>query len=147
MRRSRRVIVTTLATLAAAGSLALGAPGAGAQPGSPTPTITVVPEQPADAATRFANNPAIVDSHPMAVQSWSRLPGDHGIAVQFTTGTPECYGVQAEVQETPDIVAVKMRSGTVPEAVGRACIAIGVVGTMAIPLQSPLGHRAVVSIT
>ncbi|MBO0676199.1 hypothetical protein JRC04_01840 [Mycolicibacterium sp. S2-37] len=146
MRRSRRVISTILA---ASGALVLGVPAAGAQPGvPPTPTITVVPEQPAGGATSFANNPAIVDAHPMAIQSWSRVPDDDtAVAVVFTTGTPECYGVHAEVQETVDIVAVKMRSGTLPEAVARACIAIGVVGTMDVPLQSPLGHRAVVSIT
>jgi hypothetical protein len=67
--------------------------------------------------------------------------------VQFTTGTPECFGVHVEVQETEDIVAVKLLSGTLPEAVGRACIMIGVFGTVTAALQAPVGNRAVVSIT
>jgi hypothetical protein len=107
-----------------------------------------VPERPATGGvTPFADNPAIVNAHPQAIESWSRLPEPNVVAVNFTTGTPECYGVHAEVQETADIVAVKLRSGTVPEAVGRACIAIGVLGTLPVRLSAPVGQRAVVSIT
>lgn len=145
MRRSRRL---TAATLAAAGSLILCASGAAAQPDPPpTPTITVVPEQPTGGATAFVDDPAIIDTHPQVIQSWARLPDERAIAVQFTTGTPECYGVHAEVQETADIVAVRLRTGILPEAADRACIAIGVIGTLNVALQAPLGHRAVLSIT
>jgi hypothetical protein len=107
-----------------------------------------VPERPAPAGvTPFADNPAIVDTHAQAIESWSRLPQPDVVAVAFTTGTPACYGVHADVQETADIVAIKLRSGTVPEAVGRACIAIGVFGTLPVHLRGPVGNRAVVSIT
>ncbi|TFV59532.1 hypothetical protein E4P42_08380 [Mycobacterium sp. PS03-16] len=121
-----------------------------AQPAEPpaTPTITMIPERPAlTGVTPFTDNPAIVDARPQGIEAWSRLPDPDAVAVQFTTGTPECYGVHAEVQETADIVAIKLRSGTVPEAVGRACIAIGVIGSMPVKLGAPVGSRAVVSIT
>jgi hypothetical protein len=124
---------------------------AGAEPadGSPlTPTITQVPERPAGPGlTTFVANPAIVDSRPQGIESWSRQPDDHTLAVHFTTGTPECFGVDAEVQQTADIIAVKLRSGTLPQAVDKPCILIAVLGTVTVQLDSPVGDRAVVSIT
>ncbi|WP_422747120.1 hypothetical protein ACN27E_05195 [Mycobacterium sp. WMMD1722] len=146
MRRATYPVIA--ATAIAAALLVVSAPVAPAQlVPAPGPTITVVPEQPLGRVTAFVDNPAIIDTRPQLIQAWSRLPDDRSVAVEFTTGTPECYGVHAEVQETADIVAVKLRSGTLPEAAQRACIAIGVVGSLDVPLQSPLGQRAVVSIT
>ncbi|MET0897148.1 MAG: hypothetical protein ABWY45_04455 [Mycobacterium sp.] len=143
---------TVLASVfAAAGGLGLSSAVATGEPvgdAPPTPIITTVPEVPLPAGiTQFVDNPAIVDSHPQHIESWSRLPDDHAVAVQFTTGTPVCFGTHVEVQETPDIVAVKLRSGTVPEAVDRACTMIAVFGTVNAVLEAPVGHRAVVSIT
>ncbi|CAN5762268.1 hypothetical protein BH10ACT9_BH10ACT9_02390 [soil metagenome] len=134
------VVLTGLSPAVAAGEPADDTPT--------TPIITTVPEVPAPAGRMtFVDNPAIVDSHPQGIESWNRLPDDHAVAVQFTTGTPECFGVHVEVQETTDIVAVKLRSGTLPEAVGRACTMIAVFGTVTAALQTPVGDRAVVSIT
>lgn len=108
----------------------------------------MVPEAPLpEGLTPFVGNPAIVDSHPQNIESWSRLPDDRTVAVQFTTGTPACFGVHVEVQETVDIVAVKLRSGTLPESVERACTMIAVPGTVTAALEAPVGHRALVSIT
>jgi len=150
MRLDRRSTVVA-SVVAAAGILVVSSAVATGEPvdGPPvTPTITVVPALPAaEGRMLFVDNPNIVDSHLQAPESWSRLPDDHAVAVQFTSGTPECFGVHVEVQETVDLVAVKLRSGTVPEATGRACTMIAVLGTVTAPLQSPLGHRAVVSIT
>jgi hypothetical protein len=130
------------------GSLATAVPAGAQPPVPPTPTITQVAERPqADGFTSFTDNPAIVDPRPQAIESWSRLPDDRAIVVRFTSATPECFGVHAEVQETADIVAVKLRHGTLPEAVNRACIAIGVFASLPVGLQAPLGNRAVVSIT
>ena len=64
----------------------------------------------------------------MPVESWSRLPNDDALAVHFTTGSPECYGVHATVRETTETVTVELRSGSLPEAVGRMCIMIAVFG-------------------
>lgn len=126
-------------------TIASGEPSADSPP---TPIVTTVPERPApQGLTVFVDNPALIDPQPQNIQSWTRTSDDHALTVQFTTGTPECYGVHAEVQETSDIIAVKLTSGTVPEAVSRACIAIAVFGTLTTVLESPVGHRAVVSIT
>ncbi|MFO7166254.1 MAG: hypothetical protein DIU75_023305, partial [Mycolicibacterium hassiacum] len=61
----------------------------------------------------------------------------------FTTGTPQCYGVHAHVVETPETVTVELWGGTLPEAVDRACIAIGLFGTLDVALRTPLGDRQV----
>ena len=135
---------------AAVGGLGLSSAVATGEPvgDPPPPIITTVPEMPLpEGLTQFADNPAIVDSHPQNIESWSRLPDDRTVAVQFTTGTPVCFGVDVEVQETADIVAMKLRSGTLPEAVERACTMIAVLGTVTAVLEAPVGHRAVVSIT
>lgn len=119
---------------------------ASAQPA--VPTVTQIPERPqSGGSTTFADNPAIVDPRPQSIESWSRLPDDRTITVHFTSGTPECHGVHAQVQETADIVAVKLQHGVLPEAVNRACIAIGVFASLPVGLQAPLGNRAVASIT
>jgi hypothetical protein len=141
----RLVASSATAIVLTAGALGAAIP-AGAQPA--VPTVTQVPERAqAVGFTSFVDNPAIVDPRPQAIESWGRLPDDRAIIVRFTSGTPECYGVHAEVQETADIVAVKLQHGTLPEAVNRACIAIGVFASLPVGLQAPLGNRAVVSIT
>ncbi|KUI34305.1 hypothetical protein AU195_19385 [Mycobacterium sp. IS-1496] len=141
----RIVVRSVTAIVLTAGALGAAIPVA-AQPAAPT--ITQIPERPlAEGFTPFVDNPAIVDPRPQSIESWGRLPDDRAITVRFTAGTPECYGVHAEVQETADIVAVKLRSGVLPEAVNRACIAIGVFASLPVGLQAPLGDRAVVSIT
>ena len=61
---------------------------------------TVLPERQGPPGVVFVDNPAIVDSHPMVAESFSRVLGDQAVAVHFTTGTPECYGVHATVTET-----------------------------------------------
>ncbi|BBY18733.1 hypothetical protein [Mycolicibacterium litorale] len=144
----RIVCRSVTATVLTAVSLGAAIPAAAQPAPPPTPTITQVPERPqADGFTPFVDNPAIVDPRPQSIESWGRLPDDRALVVRFTSGTPECFGVHAEVQETADIVAVKVRHGTLPEAVNRACIAIGVFASLPVGLQAPLGNRAVVSIT
>jgi hypothetical protein len=127
--------------MTAAAVLVLGAPIAAAEP-----TPVAPPELPLDPARiLFIGNPAIVDPHPMTVESWSRK-GD-GLVVNFTTGTPECSGVHATVQETADSVTVDLRGGQPPSSFGRACILIAVAGVVDVPLHSPLGDRHVLSLT
>ena len=100
----------------------------------------ISPAASADAVTEFTDNPSIVDSHPLRFESW-RVVGEDVVALQFTTGTPECFGVHAIVHETPETVAVELREGTLPEAVGRACIMIAVFGSLDVQLQEPVGTR------
>jgi hypothetical protein len=108
---------------------------------------TVLPDRPGLPGVAFVDNPAIVDAHPLSAESFSRVSGDDAVAVHFTTGTPECYGVHAIVTETVQTVSVELRSGSLPEAVGRACIMIAVSGTLEVPLQGPLVDRQVVSVS
>lgn len=95
----------------------------------------------------FTDNPVIVDSHPAAIESWSRTTNENAVAVNFASGTPACSGVHATVGETEDTVTVDLRVGTLPEAVGRMCIMLAVFGTLEVPLHAPLGDRRVLSAT
>lgn len=117
--------------------LTIGIPEAGAQPTAP-------PEAPPGGVV-FTDNPAIVNVQPIAVESWSRAATDDAVNVNFTSGTDTCYGVHAAVQETGETVTVDLQSGTLPEAVNRACIMIALFGTLEVPLQAPLGDRQVLS--
>ena len=104
------------------------------------------PEQPDADGVAFRDNPAIVDPHPLPVESWSRVGGDdRAIAVHFTSGTPACNGVQATTHETTDAVVVSLVGGSLPAPAGRMCIMLAVSGTLVLPLQSPLGDRQVLS--
>jgi hypothetical protein len=105
----------------------------------------LAPAASADPVTEFTDNRSIVDSHPLHFESL-RVVGEDGLALQFTTGTPECFGVHAIVHETPEAVAVELRGGTLPEAVGRACIMIAVFGSLEVQLQEPLGAREVIGL-
>lgn len=105
----------------------------------------VLPERPGYPGLVFVDNPAIVDPHPVRAESFSRVADDRAVAVHFTTGTPQCYGVHATVQETAENVTVELRGGTLPEAVNRPCILIAVSGILDVPLQSPLGTRQVLT--
>ncbi len=107
---------------------------------------TAPPEVPQGGVV-FTDNPAIVDPHPMHVESWSRAANDNAVNVNFTTGTDTCFGVHAAVAETEETVTVDLKGGTLPEAVGRACIMIALFGTLEVPLQAPLGDRQVLSAT
>lgn len=104
--------------------------------------LVLAPTAAADPTTEFTDNPLIVDSHPLPVESW-RVVAEDVVTLQFTTGTPECFGVHAIVHETPETVTVELRGGTLPEAVGRACIMIAVFGSLDVQLQEPLGDRHV----
>jgi len=104
-----------------------------------------LPERPDYTGVLFADHPALVDPHPLRAESWSRLADEHAIAVHFTTGTPQCYGVHATVTETPDAVVVDLQGGTLPEAAGRACIMIAVAGSVEVGLQQPVGDRKVLA--
>ena len=131
MRTATAVLVTGLV------SVAICSPAASAEPTAP-------PEAPTGGVV-FVDTPAIVDPHPMRVESWSRAAGDNAINVNFTTGTDTCYGVHATVQETEQTVTVDLQGGTLPEAIDRACIMIALFGTLEVPLEAPLGDRRVLS--
>ncbi|WP_454195114.1 hypothetical protein [Nocardia sp. Marseille-Q1738] len=118
------------------------------QPDTST-TQTAAPSTPIEdphgnQGTVFTADPTIVGAHPIPFRSWTRLADDK-IAVNFQTGTPECYGVDATVTETDSTVTVELRSGTRADAVARMCTMIAVFGTLEVPLKAPLGNRTVLS--
>jgi len=111
--------------------------------GSGGPDVPALPEEPTPAgATSFAPRPDIVGAHPIPVRSWSPITDDR-IELHFETGTPECFGVSATVVETEETVTVELLGGTLPEAQDRMCIMVAVVGTLEVPLESPLAGRVV----
>lgn len=111
---------------------------------APHAAAAAVPEVPVDPdRTVFTDNPRIVDQHPARVESWSR--NGEGLRVNFTAGTPQCYGAHVVATETAETVTVELSVGTRPEAADRMCIAIALDATMDVPLQQPLGDRTVVS--
>lgn len=103
-------------------------------------------QNPPNPGRLFTANPAIVGGAPLPFDSWSPVAPDR-IAVNFQTGSPDCYGVDATTTETADTVTVALRSGRLPEAAGRMCTMIAVFGTLDITLKQPLGNRKVLSAT
>lgn len=136
-----RVCAVVIAVIVA---LVTGAVPASAQGPDPMPIPETPPGGPVSV---FLDDPAIVNAYPTRPQAWSRLPGDTGVRLYFTIGTPECYGVTATVSETPEQVIVDLRTGTRPAAVDRACIMIALSGGLDVPLNNPLGDRQVLSAT
>jgi len=111
--------------------------------GSSGPDVEPLPEVPHPAdAVPFTARPDIVDAAPLTVRSYSRVADDR-ISLQFETGTPECFGVAPAVTESDDVVTVELLGGRLPETRDRMCIMIAVSGTVEVPLDAPLGERAV----
>ncbi|MFD4355121.1 hypothetical protein ACFWPX_21375 [Nocardia sp. NPDC058518] len=90
----------------------------------------------------FIADPTLVNPNPIPFTSWNRL-SENKISVNFQTGNPECYAVDATVTETAEAVTVALRSGTRADSVNKMCTMNAVFGTLEIPLSSPLGTREV----
>jgi hypothetical protein len=117
--------------------LATTVPAASADPSPPE-----VPFEPQ--RTVFVADPLILDPHGTAIESWSRH--FDGLTLNFTSGVPDCFGVNVTATETAETVTVDLLGGTPPAAVGRMCIALAVQGTVEVPLQAPLGDRRVLTL-
>ncbi|ORB27017.1 hypothetical protein [Mycolicibacterium parafortuitum] len=139
MRVSTAAVVVTAALAVTGAAAAWVAPNAVAE-------TAVLAEQPGDGRAVFLNDPAIVDPQPLRAESYHRVPGDRAVAVHFTTGTPQCFGVHATATETADAVTVELQGGTLPGAVDKACIMLAVFGSIEVPLQEPLGDRQVLTV-
>ncbi|MHA7661470.1 hypothetical protein [Mycolicibacterium sp. HS_4_1] len=126
----------TLKAVAAAGLLWLGAmvPVASAGP--------ALPEVPSPPGTTFVDDPAIIDTHPLAAESWSRLDPAPELALNFQMGSPDCYGVHATVHETDDAVLVSLVAGHRRPG-PMVCTMIMMQGRLVVPLGNPVGDRAV----
>ncbi|BAW10038.1 conserved hypothetical protein [Nocardia seriolae] len=149
--RGRRLIAAAAATLIGLAITACGSTEnsgdqtkSGSSSAATTTTGTPTEAPNGQIGRAFAANPAIVSPHSIPFDSYTRLAPDK-IAVNFQTGSPECYGVDAAVTETSSTVTVDLKSGTLPEAVGKMCTMIAVFGTLEISLKAPLGDRKVLS--
>ncbi|MEU6579201.1 hypothetical protein [Nocardia sp. NPDC046763] len=147
----RRLIAAAAATLIGLAIAACGSTestgGQSKASAAATSTKTTPTEAPSGQIGRaFTADPSIVSPHGISFDSWTRVAPDR-IAVNFQTGSPECYGVNATVTETEtsSTVTVDLKSGTLPDAVGKMCTMIAVFGTLEIQLKSPLGDRKVLS--
>ena len=136
----RRAVTTALVCLIHASALvAAGFPVASAEPSDQPPEVPTDPER-----AVFTDNPQILNPHSTLVESWSR-DGD-GLLVNFASGAPDCFGVHVLVEETAEAVTVDLNGGMPPASIGRMCIAQAVPGSVAVPLEGPLGDRRVVTV-
>ncbi|MFD3707008.1 hypothetical protein ACFWUP_28050 [Nocardia sp. NPDC058658] len=135
-------------TLAAAAVAVLMAPLAGCASSDepayqPLPTNIRPEDSNPPIGQPLTADPTLVNPHPIPFTSWNRL-GENKIGVNFETGNPQCYAVDATVTETAETVTVALRSGTRADSVNKMCTMNMVLGTLEIPLSSPLGDRKIV---
>ncbi|MFG1797826.1 hypothetical protein [Nocardia sp. NPDC049149] len=143
--RAATAVAVVLGCLVAAGCS--GADDAAAQPKTGTTdkvASTPVEESSSNLGREFTADPTIVGAHAIPFTSWTKVADDR-IAVNFQSGSPECYGVDATVRETDSAVTVELRSGSRADAVGRMCTMIAVFGTLTVSLKAPLKNRQVLS--
>ncbi len=144
--RAAATVAVVLGCLVAAGCG--GSDNDAAQP-KPSTSSSAAPSTPIEdpggnTGRSFTADPTIVGAHAIPFTSWTKVADDR-IAVNFQTGSPECYGVDVTVRETDSTVTVELRSGSRADAVGRMCTMIAVFGTIEVPLGKPLGNRQVLS--
>jgi hypothetical protein len=118
-----------------------GAPkggGSGSEPGSPGTVEPSVPQAPSEPVPTKTNPDGVM------INSYYRYDARH-LAINYTTGVPECYGTVGEpsVEETPDAVIVTLTSIPPKNSGDIACIEIALMESVDITLSSPLGDREV----
>lgn len=104
-----------------------------------------LPEVPISPGTSFVDDPAIVDPHPLAAESWSRLDPEPAVALNISLGSPDCYGVHATVQEADQTVVVTLTSGRRSDRERMVCTMMIMPGKIVVPLANPVGDRAVLA--
>ena len=104
-----------------------------------------LPEVPVSPGTTFVDDPAIVDPHPLAAESWSRLDPEPAVALNISLGSPDCYGVHATAAETDQTVVVTLTAGRRSDREHMVCTMMIMPGTIVVPLANPVGNRAVLT--
>ncbi|BBZ56486.1 MULTISPECIES: hypothetical protein [Mycobacteriaceae] len=104
-----------------------------------------LPEVPVSPGTTFVDDPAIVDPHPLAAESWSRLDPEPAVALNISLGSPDCYGVHATAAETGQTVVVTLTAGRRSDREHMVCTMMIMPGTIVVPLANPVGSRAVLT--
>jgi len=119
------------------GSAVPGSPGSGA-PGSPGPDVP-------DGDLTPAPGPDLPPGPgSQAIDSYFAYDATR-LALNYTTGVPECYGTVGEpvVEETADAVTVTLPKNPPKQRADVACIDIALSKSVDVTLRSPLGDREV----
>jgi hypothetical protein len=83
--------------------------------------------------------------HPLSFVPGEVGPADGGVVVPFWGGVPPCFVLaRYEVHETAQQVTIALFAGHDASAEGVACIEIAKRYEVKVPLDAPLGNRAVV---
>ena len=111
-----------------------GVPG---DPGSAPPGGSVEDPPPADPGPQMTNPNGV------PINGYVRLD-DGRLALNYTTGVPECYGEldTPSVDETADTVTITL-SVVPPAQTGQSCIELAVMKTVRVSLDAPLAGRRV----
>lgn len=83
----------------------------------------------------------ITDAKDLAWSSYERVTARQ-LRFHFAAGSPECFGIRVVVEETYDVVRVGLQQGELSSA-PRPCPALGLIGSVLVDLDSPLGSRRV----
>ncbi|MEU8896292.1 hypothetical protein [Nocardia sp. NPDC048505] len=145
-RAARTLLPALVLALGLTGCGDSGTDGAQRNSSATSSSAAATPTEDADAKPGkiFTADPTIVTPHPIPFTSWQRVVPDR-IAINFQTGNPACYGVDATTTESGETVTIELRSGTRADAVGRMCTMEVVFGTLEVTLRAPLGDRKVLS--
>jgi hypothetical protein len=86
----------------------------------------------------------ITDPRPHSIDDVVVSDDDTTLGVRYEAASEPCSGAVAEVTETADTVTVVLETGLNPDAAALSCIAQVIAYELAVPLDAPLGDRALV---
>lgn len=115
--------------------------GTGAAPPSDDSTAGAAPSGPTSAPGDDDPRTDLTDEAPRAWTSFDEV-SETALRVHVMTGDLACFGLRAEVDETPTEVLVTVYEGTLPDA-PEACTAVGRDASLRVELAEPLGDRPV----
>lgn len=137
------VLVAGVALLVTAGAGCARQDAGGGGQASSSSTAHVAP-------TQDTTGDAVVDDDPRTdltgekVVEWTdyEVVAERQLRFHFPTGTPECYGSRAAVQEDDSGIRVATVVGMLPDA-PKDCPAVGREATLLVTTQAPVGDRTV----
>lgn len=106
-------------------------------------TTTPVEVPDGNAGTPAGTGP-LVDERAIPFESWSEV-SPTAIAVNFVSGSPNCYGAAAHVQETATTITVTVVTGRLATTTAQTCLIVASYSTLVVTLEQPVGSRQVLS--
>lgn len=102
------------------------------------------------APTQETSGDAVVDEEPRTdltgqqVVEWTdyEVVSDQQVRFHFPTGTPDCYGSRAAVEEDDSGIRVATIVGLLPDA-PEDCALVGRVASILVTTEAPVGDRSV----